>query len=159
MTVGIVSTTTTNWSRAQSTPTARSSLAEQATAADQSADNGPVDRARATASRSTARVREGTHLAHRLGQFTQIGDRLSFTPEGSSVQWVVLENLVLDRVSHVLADTSDTLNWSVSGRVTEFRGANFVILERAVVKRRTPSGQESDVPQTGELQSDGISDS
>jgi hypothetical protein len=134
MTVGIVSTATTNWSRAQSTPTAPST------------DISSADRARATAGRSTARVREGTRLAQRLGRFTQIGDRLSFTPEGSSVQLVVLENLVLDRVSHVLTDTSDSLTWSVSGRVTEFRGANFVFLERAVVKRRSSGAQQSVQP-------------
>jgi hypothetical protein len=131
MTLGIVSTATTNWSRAQP-PSAPS--------ADSAA------RSEDTAGGSVARVREGTRLAGRLGQFTQLGDRLSFSPERSSTQLVVLENLVLDRVSHILTDTSDALTWSVSGRVTEFRGANFVFLERAVVKRRGVSTEQSGEP-------------
>lgn len=90
------------------------------------------------------RQREGAKLADRRGRFERRGDRYLFLTDNDSVPLIVLENLMLERVSNVLADAAGgSLQWSISGTVTEFRGSNFLLLERAVVK----SLQADDEPQ------------
>ena len=44
---------------------------------------------------------------------------------------VALENLALQRVARSLAERSQESQWKVSGMVTEFRGANYILLRRA----------------------------
>ncbi|MCA9100595.1 MAG: hypothetical protein R3C10_10910 [Pirellulales bacterium] len=122
MVVGVVSTSTTSWSRAQSTPGG-------AAAVDTLSDGLP-------SGETALRVREGTRFDEQSGTFTSVGERWAFTPAGTTAQLVVLENLVLDRVSRVLGESAEPAVWSVSGRVTEYRGANYLLLDRAVVRQR-----------------------
>jgi hypothetical protein len=54
-------------------------------------------------------------------------------------------------VANVLADAAGgQLRWSVTGTVTEFRGVNFLLLDRAVVKASQDDGelQRRNDPQT-----------
>jgi len=89
------------------------------------------------------RQREGTKLADRRGRFEQRGERYVFLTDDKATHYVVLENLMLERVSTVLAEAAGgQLQWSVHGTVTEFRGANYLIVERAVVK----SSADNDEP-------------
>jgi hypothetical protein len=95
-------------------------------------------------SSSSLRMREGTKLTDQLGDFQKSGDRYNFYPlEGKGVLRV-LENLALERVAGVLLDDPSPRTWSVSGVLTEYRGENFLLITRAVLKSRgarpTPSG-------------------
>ena len=52
---------------------------------------------------------------------------------------VCLENSNLERIARLVAENPnhlDPLKWSVTGTITEFRGANFVFVRRAVLQSR-----------------------
>lgn len=81
------------------------------------------------------RQREGAKLTDRRGRFERRGDRYVFLGEEGGAHYVVVENLMLERVANMLDDgAGGELLWNVSGVITEFRGANYLVLQRAVVK-------------------------
>lgn len=80
------------------------------------------------------RMREGTRLIDVVGSFQTAGDRVSFHPDGKGESYRVLENLALQRVDEYLAANRGTPTWTVSGVMTEFRGSNFLLLQKAVVR-------------------------
>lgn len=75
--------------------------------------------------------REGTHLREERGRFEYSGDRVMFTTSDSRTRFTVLENLNLQRVAQILAGSADSLEWTVSGVITEFQGMNFLLVTRA----------------------------
>jgi hypothetical protein len=80
-------------------------------------------------------LREGERISNQIGEFRIAGEVLTFHPrEGAPVR--VLENLALERIAKVLSETRSRREWIVSGMVTEFRGANFLLVSRAVLKAR-----------------------
>ncbi|MBP86037.1 MAG: hypothetical protein CMJ64_04860 [Planctomycetaceae bacterium] len=81
------------------------------------------------------RAREGSKIVQQLGEFRETGGRIAFYPEGSTKSLVLLENLALERVSRDLEQ--GTRKWNVSGAITEYRGANYLLIERAVLKQRS----------------------
>lgn len=81
------------------------------------------------------RVREGSKLVQQVGEFHQAGERISFYVDGSKDSLVVLENLALERISRDLEQ--GTRKWSVTGTITEFRGSNYLLIERALMKQRS----------------------
>ncbi len=91
---------------------------------------------------ASLRFREGTKVTNRVGHFRTIGDRVvfAFSQDGQQFEAPVLENLMLDRVWRVLGESSEPMPWLVSGTVTEYRGDNYLILSRAVVKAKTADG-------------------
>ena len=76
------------------------------------------------------RMREGQPLVNAIGRFSG-GDRYTFKTEGSSFR--VLENLNLERIATVVEDDAQA-QWLISGTITEFRGANYLLITRAVLK-------------------------
>jgi len=80
------------------------------------------------------RLREGTRLNDVAGSFQFAGDRVAFHPDGKGESYRVLENLALERISRVLGQARGTPNWTVSGMVTEYRGSNYLLVTKAVVK-------------------------
>jgi hypothetical protein len=98
-------------------------------------------------SSSTGRLREGSKLVDQIGEFQKSGERINFFSKDGHGVLRVLENLALERVGRVLDDNPATRDWSVSGVVTEFRGENYLLLTRAVLKARTDSGN---APRTGQ---------
>ena len=82
------------------------------------------------------RFREGTELTDYRGRFAVTGDRITFYAKRSTVQLRSLENLALERVVRVMGDSNDPskIEWSVQGRVTEYQGENYLMIERAVVE-------------------------
>ena len=82
------------------------------------------------------RLREGVELRDETGQFEIAGERVRFRPTDRDIKLIVLENLALERVSRVLEETRSPPTWSVSGRITEYHGSNFLLITRAVVKSR-----------------------
>ena len=99
------------------------------------ARNGNLATGLATTPRGTIqRIREGTEISAQLGYFRMTGDRVSFFTDDGSGRFIALENLNLERIARTIADNSDRLQWDVTGTVTEFRGANYLFVRRAVLK-------------------------
>jgi hypothetical protein len=96
-----------------------------------------------TAGGGGLRLREGVKLVNQIGELRYHGDGVAFYPDGETHSLQLLENLALERVSHDL-DQSHR-KWSVTGVVTEYKGSNFLLLQRAVLKARpsTTSGPRS----------------
>ncbi len=84
------------------------------------------------------RAREGTELVDQVGTFQVLGERVVFVAERNSQRLVALENLNLERIARTLASHPYPLQWKVSGKVTEFRGNNFILVERAIGRAATP---------------------
>jgi len=94
----------------------------------------------ATASGATKpheRLREGTKLVDVVGSFqAAVGDSISFSLEGSKESFRVLENLALQRVGQTLENNLNAKHWVISGIITEYRSANYLLLTKAVVDPR-----------------------
>lgn len=79
-------------------------------------------------------LREGTQLDDVKGRFTQAGDRTLFIEDGTNRTTKCLENLWLQRI--VSSQKNDrSITWQVTGKVTEFEGENFLIIELASKNR------------------------
>ena len=85
-----------------------------------------------SADEADKRLREGTTFVEQAGTFKAAGDRVLFRVDGRNDSLHVLENLALERIWNMLADTRGR-QWSVSGTVTEYRGRNFLLIQRAVL--------------------------
>jgi hypothetical protein len=81
------------------------------------------------------RLREGTML-DTSGTFKHTGDRIMFYASGDSRRFGTLENLNLERISRVISETSEALEWNISGTVTEFQGTNYLLVSRAILKSK-----------------------
>lgn len=84
---------------------------------------------------STPREREGTQVSDVLGTFKASGDGAMFYYADGSLRLTALPNLNLERVVQAITDTPGEVQWSVSGTLTEFRGANYLLITRAIAQR------------------------
>lgn len=82
------------------------------------------------------RLREGARITDLVGEFQRSSDRYTFVQEDAKQGIRVLENLALERVSRILEDDPSPRMWSVSGTITEYRGENYLLVTRAVLKPR-----------------------
>jgi hypothetical protein len=82
-------------------------------------------------------IREG-EMVEFVGALELSGDRAVFYPQEGGEPLRLLENLALERVTRLLRETHAERQWLVSGEITEYRGANFLLLHKAV-QRATPS--------------------
>ncbi len=86
------------------------------------------------------RLREGTVILDQSGYFREDGDGATFVADSSVVgpglEFGALPNLNLERVVRLLknAEEPNSVRWSVSGKVTEFAGRNFLLISRAVYR-------------------------
>lgn len=87
------------------------------------------------------RIREGTEIVDQLGYFRMTGDRVTFFAEDGRGRLVGLENLNLERIARTIADNPGQLQWSVTGTITEYRGANYVFVRRAMLRSRVQSSE------------------
>ena len=85
-----------------------------------------------------SRLRDGAVLTNELGTFVTLGDRTAFKPDNEEYAFSVLENLAVERVWKMLDNTRGR-QWLVSGFVTEYRGRNYLLLHRAVLRARSNS--------------------
>lgn len=88
------------------------------------------------------RLREGMELVNQVGKLREQGGLIAFLPDGSQHPLQLLENLALERVSRDLERQNLDREWSVSGVVTEYKGGNFLLLNRAVLKARPATSPE-----------------
>jgi len=80
------------------------------------------------------RLREGSEVDDLLGEFLRMRDRITFQTRDRNLSLQPLENLALERIARVLDETRERRLWTVSGTVTEYRGANYLLITRAVLK-------------------------
>lgn len=92
------------------------------------------------------RIREGGILTDVVGYFKATGDRATFYAVDGKQRFGCLENLNLERVATVLGEASTPLEWSVSGQVTEFRGSNYLLITRAIVRHKPTAPAADRVP-------------
>ena len=95
-----------------------------------------------------SRIREGSVL-DTTGYFKVSGDRALFTTADGTGRYTGLENLTLERVAIAVSESPDQLLWSVNGTVTEYRGTNYLLVTRALLKSKpsTPkNGPERTAP-------------
>ena len=81
------------------------------------------------------RLREGALINDQPGTFQLVGKRMVFVYEGDERQLGTLENLALERVVRLVKQSAAPQTWLVSGTVTEYQGSNFLLIDRAVIRR------------------------
>lgn len=99
--------------------------------------------AEAAPAAAAVRWREGELLEEQVGTLELSGERVQCTLAGSQRTLPVLENLALERVVRLL-DQQVAGPWLITGLVTEYRGRNYLLLQRAVV--RTVDGAPAQRP-------------
>jgi hypothetical protein len=89
------------------------------------------------------RLREGSKLVNVQGRMELVGDQATFTPAEGSESFRLLENLALERINQILSDSRDKSQWEISGMVTEYRGNNYLLVTKAVIKAGLPASPVS----------------
>jgi len=84
--------------------------------------------------------REGMQLENERGEFQRSAGRWLFRCDSNGAQFLVLENLGLQRVAEQAKESPDDTRWTASGLITEFRGARYLLLSRAVQRASDPDG-------------------
>lgn len=80
--------------------------------------------------------REGTQLQDEPGRFVVSGSQATFVAaDGAS--YIGLPNLNLERVEKITASSPGSGEWLVTGIVTEYQGANYLLISRA--RRKAPT--------------------
>jgi hypothetical protein len=67
------------------------------------------------------------------GRFDLVGERATFSAEDNSATFKTLENLALQRIVGAVRDSTGSRLWNVEATVTEYQGANFLLIRRATV--------------------------
>ena len=84
----------------------------------------------------SGRWREGSRLIDQLGYFKVTGDHVTFVSTDGKLKFDGLENLAIERIARTIGDSPDQLEWSISGVITEYRGANYLLVTQAVLKTK-----------------------
>jgi hypothetical protein len=74
--------------------------------------------------------REGSNVADLVGSITKRGAHLAFIPADRSTPMSLLECQLLERIEQYergRSKTGDQAAWKISGRITEYRGTNFLL--------------------------------
>ena len=89
------------------------------------------------------REREGSEMRVVRGIFKRTGDRFAFCPtrEGKQVgrAYPILENLALERINRIYSEGGQGRFWTISGTLTEYGGANYLLISRATLLRKRSS--------------------
>jgi hypothetical protein len=86
-----------------------------------------------TARHPIERLREGTELKEIRGYFRFVNDRVVFFGSSENSRYIGLENLNLERVVSEITNNPTQLEWTIIGTITEYRGANYLLVRRAVL--------------------------
>ena len=81
-------------------------------------------------------MREGTRLVEKTGYFDLEGDGVVFHFDGGKKRLVGLPNLTLERIATAIIQDQRKNEWSISGFVTEYRGSNYLFVQRAILKAK-----------------------
>lgn len=75
-------------------------------------------------------MREGSRIESKMMVIRSGGENLILESEEEKQTFEALENLALERVLQAVRADSNDKRWLVTGHVTEYRGRNFIFLER-----------------------------
>jgi len=85
-------------------------------------------------------LREGTYVVDRVGRLTRSHDgqtaEFTFDADGKALKdppMIILPNLKLMQMENAVQGSSRDLKFRITGMVTEYKGRNHVLLEKAVV--------------------------
>jgi hypothetical protein len=85
-------------------------------------------------------MREGSFVVDRTGRLTRSADgqqyEFTFDSDGKSMKdppVVILPNLKLMAMENAVSGSNRDLRFRITGMVTEYRGRNYVLLEKVVV--------------------------
>ncbi len=85
-------------------------------------------------------VREGTHLINRSGRLNHSPDGqqaiFTFDADGKTMAdppMIIVPNLKLQSMEAAVTNKSADIHFRVSGTVTEYKGRNYILLDKAVV--------------------------
>jgi len=78
-------------------------------------------------------VREGTVMRSQHVIFRNSNNRVMMTMASSSERYICLENLNLQRVTDILRENPTLTDWTVDFTFTEYRGANYALIQKAVL--------------------------
>jgi hypothetical protein len=87
----------------------------------------------------TALMREGDYLPDRVGRITRTSDgqfEFVFDADGKALQdppVVILPNLKLMQMENALSASSRDLRFRISGQITEYKGRNYILIDKVVV--------------------------
>lgn len=95
------------------------------------------------------RLREGTRVSDLIGIVRQTGHRYTLFVESDGTRFVLLENLLLERIMRSQASHPGVVQWKVSGIVTEFQGQNYLLIEHALLRGNVPGETKPVAPQKG----------
>jgi hypothetical protein len=84
---------------------------------------------------SAPRLREG-EAVELAGRMELSGDRAIFHSDAGHPPLRLLENLALERIARILGESSEERVWVVSGVITEYRGANYLLVTKAVQRAK-----------------------
>ena len=93
----------------------------------------------APAAADIAVIREGTHLINRVARLSHSSDGrqgiLTFDSDGTTMKdppMVILPNSKLETMENDIVNLSTDLHFRVSGTITEYKGRNYIQLDKAV---------------------------
>jgi hypothetical protein len=75
-------------------------------------------------------IREGSRIETKLMVVRSIGESLILETEEDKQAFEALENLALERILQAVRADSGDKRWMVTGQATEYRGRNYILLER-----------------------------
>jgi len=84
-------------------------------------------------------IREGDYVPDRTGRLTKTADgqfEFTFDTDGKNLQdppLVILPNLALMRMETAVSSASRDLKFRISGQVTEYKGRNYILIDKVVV--------------------------
>jgi len=85
-------------------------------------------------------LREGTYLVDRVGRLNRTSDgsqaEFTFDSDGKTMKdppVLILPNLKLMSMENAVSSANRDLRFRITGMVTEYRGRNYVLLEKVVV--------------------------
>jgi hypothetical protein len=84
-------------------------------------------------------IREGEYLPDRTGRLTKTADgqfEFSFDSDGKALQdppVIILPNLKLMQMENAVNASSRDLKFRISGQVTEYKGRNYILIDKFVV--------------------------
>lgn len=84
--------------------------------------------------RGGAHLREGTEIRDVAGRLHLVDGRYEFVSSDGRQRLRMLENLALERAARKSGDSPHSLSWKVTGVVTEFEDANYLLVRRIVVE-------------------------
>ena len=82
-------------------------------------------------------IREGARIESKLMVVRSTGEQLILETEEDKQSFEALENLALERILQAVRADAGDKRWLVTGQATEYRGRNYILLERVSRAPRT----------------------